>query len=252
MRNQDNAAPAGHVTGAVRRFWWVVLVITLVAIGAGLASALNTSTTYTGRSSMIMSSNNRSPDQDAVLVQGYVDYFNNGAYQSQLLERAGVDESVSVTARAAASSPIMVVEVTSSSARSAQRAASDVASAFREDVNEERANEKAREVAELQARVDELLATPLVGSAYAAELLQERIAMVQVDHTNELQVLQLEGGVSTVTPDTTTNVLLAGLGGLLLGILAALALDRLFPRRGWARYRPSEDWAVTDELSTKV
>lgn len=213
------------------RFWWVTAAIVVLAIAGAVMTTLDTATTYTGRSSMIVSSNNRSPDQDAVLVQGYVDYFNNVAYQSELLEQAGVERPLGVTARAAAASPIMVIEVTTPSLSTARPAATAIAEAFREDINQERDREQQAEIASLQTRIDEFLAAPVPGSDNVVSLLQDRIVTIQADRTNELQVLQLSGGVATTTPSLVTNVVLAALGGLIIGILAALGLDRLLLRR---------------------
>jgi uncharacterized protein involved in exopolysaccharide biosynthesis len=211
----------------IRDLWWLVLAIVVASVTAAVMTTLNTPTTYTGRSSMIVSSNNRSPDQDAVLVQGYVDYFNNGAYQSALLAQAQVGPPVTVTARAAASSPIMLIEATSLAASDAQKAAMIVALKFQQDVNKVREAEKTAEIQSLQGRLDQLLTTGGAGSDGAAAALQERIAQIRADRVNELQELQLDGGVATNSPSMATNVLFGALGGLLIGVLAALACDRL-------------------------
>lgn len=212
-------------------FFWIASAFVVIAVAAAVATTIDAATTYTGRSSMIVSSNNRSPDQDAVLVQGYVDYFNDAAYQSELLQQVGVEPPMSVTARAAASSPIMVVEASTTSAGTARRAATAVAEAFREDINRERNREKEAEIASLQERLDGLLAAPTPGSDNVVAILQDRIATIQADRTNELQVLQLSGGVAASTPSLVRNAGLAGLGGLFIGILVAMGCDRLLARR---------------------
>jgi len=106
----------GSRVAAVRRYWWVVLAVVWLAVVGGFVSSAMTPTTYVGRTSLIVSSNDRSPEQDAVLVQGYVSYFNNVPYQRQLLAEAGVDGDVVVAAEAAAASPIVVISATSDSA----------------------------------------------------------------------------------------------------------------------------------------
>jgi uncharacterized protein involved in exopolysaccharide biosynthesis len=60
----------GVLLARLRRYWLLVLAVTAVAVLAALAVTSRTPTTYEGRTSLIVSSNNRSPDQDAVLVQG--------------------------------------------------------------------------------------------------------------------------------------------------------------------------------------
>ncbi len=217
----------GSTWSTVRRLRWLVLAIWVICLSAALITTITTPTTYTARSSMIVSSNNRSPDQDAVLVQGYVDYFNNSAYQSALLAQAQVDAPVTVTARAAASSPIMLIEATSTSGAVAQDAAALIALHFQQDINEVREEEKADEIDSWQRRLDQLVETGGPGSDGAASALQERIVQIRADRVNELQELQLGGGISTNAPSVMTNALFGSIGGLLLGILVALGCARL-------------------------
>ncbi len=65
---KDQRDPVALNQFAELRYWWVVLVVTALAVAASLYATLGVSTTYTGRASLIVSSNGRSPDQDAVLV----------------------------------------------------------------------------------------------------------------------------------------------------------------------------------------
>ncbi len=55
-----------------------------------------------------------------MLVQGYVSYFNNDAYQQQLIAATGLDAKASLSAQAAAASPILVISATASDPDSAQ------------------------------------------------------------------------------------------------------------------------------------
>lgn len=215
----------------LRRFGWVTFVVVLLALGAGFYSASTLATTYTGRASLIVSSNNRSPDQDAVLVQGYVDYFNDVAYQQQLARSAGLRGDLTLTARAAAASPILLVEATTNSRDTAQAAAAEVAEAFQTDLNRVRDQEQRRQVNELEARLAQVVDEGGEDAATSIATLQDQIAEVQSDRTNRLQELQFEGGVSTNVPSTLTNLVLGVLGGSILGILAAVGLDRVIPPR---------------------
>lgn len=217
----------GRTMKPIWDLWWLILAVWVLCVSAAVVTTLNTPTTYTARSSMIVSSNNRSPDQDAVLVQGYVDYFNDPAYQSALVAQTSVDGPVTMTARAAASSPIMLIEATSTSAADAQDAAALIALQFQKDVNEVRDREKSEEIASWQRRLDQLTEAGGPGSEGAAGALQERIVQLRSDRVNELQELQLGGGVSANAPSLATNALFGGVGGLLLGILAALAYDKV-------------------------
>ena len=85
----DGATPSRSVVSQVLRYWWVVAIIVALCIAGAIMATTRVPTTYTGRASLIVSSPNRSPDQDAVLVQGYVDYFNDGAYHGPMSIRFG-------------------------------------------------------------------------------------------------------------------------------------------------------------------
>lgn len=212
----------------VRRFWWVTAVIVLLSLAGAFYSVSTLSESYTGRASLIVSSNDRSPDQDAVLVQGYVDYFNDVAYQQQLVSSAGLQGGVTLTARAAAASPILLIEATTDSRATAQGAASAVAEAFQTDLNRVRDQQQRRQVKELEDRLEQVTAEGGPDAATSIVTLQDQIAEVEADRTNRLQELQFEGGVSTNSPSPLPNLVFAGLGGLILGVLAAVGLDRLF------------------------
>jgi uncharacterized protein involved in exopolysaccharide biosynthesis len=241
FEGREAAAPFEKDGGLARQLrpvldlWGLVLLVLILSVTAAVLMAMNTPTTYTARSSMIISSNNRSPDQDAVLVRGYVDYFNNEAYQSALLDEAGLSGSVTIAAHAAASSPILLIEATTASPDEARLAATAVASEFQEDVNQVREQDRTAEIDGLQERLDQLLATGDAGFDGTATALQERIAEMRGDRVNQLQELQLDGGVATNSPSLKTSILLGGVGGLVLGALAALAYGRV--QRGAGRSR---------------
>jgi capsular polysaccharide biosynthesis protein len=212
---------------AVRRYWWIVLAVACLAVLGALVFTAMTPTTYLGRTSLIVSSNDRAPEQDAVLVQGYVSYFNNAPYQKQLLAETGVDANATLSAEAAAASPILVVTATGSDPDSAQSAAIAVAKAFKDDINKTHDQQIAAALATLQ---DELDTARGRNDGTESAALQERISQLQADRNNVLQELQSRGGVSVQPPSLFNNVVLALAGGLLMGVLAALALARFSPR----------------------
>ena len=191
------------------------------------SSTARTPTTYLGRTSLIVSSNDRAPEQDAVLVQGYVSYFNNAAYQQQLLAATGVDAKAALSAEAAAASPILVISATASDPDSAQSAAIAVAKAFKDDINKTHDQKTAAALATLQ---DELDTARGRNDETVIAALQERIGELQADRDNVLQELQNRGGVSVQPPSLFNNLVLALAGGLVMGVLAALALARFSPR----------------------
>jgi capsular polysaccharide biosynthesis protein len=182
---------------------------------------------------LIVSSNDRAPEQDAVLVQGYVSYFNNAAYQQQLVAATGVvDAKAKLSAEAAASSPILVISATASDPERAQSTAIAVAKAFKDDINRTHDQKIAAALATLQ---DELKTARRQNDGTAIAALQERIGELQADRSNVLQELQNRGGVSVEPPSLFNNLVLALAGALVIGVLAALALAR-FSRRLRSRH----------------
>lgn len=213
----------------VRRRWWVVVVVT--ALGALLAAAasLGTQPTYLGKSTLVLSG--RTPDQDAVVVLGYVTLFNDPATISRLENAAKIPEGVTFEARPAAASPILTVEATAGDPKTAQNAATDMASAFRADVNAVQEAGISSHTEELQrelSQTDPLTPSGTANPYYTS--LQERIVEVEGFLSNQLQVLQPRIGVTEIRPSTLSNLLLGVVGGFLLGILAALGLAALSTR----------------------
>jgi capsular polysaccharide biosynthesis protein len=223
----EGGTPLASKLAAVRRYWWIVLAVVCMAVLGALAVTARTPTTYLARTSLIVSSNDRAPEQDAVLVQGYVSYFNNEAYQRQLLAATGVDPKAELSAQAAAASPILVISATTSDPESAQSAAIAVAKAFKEDINKTHDQTIAAAIATLRNELDTAQRRN-DGTVIAA--LQERIGELQADRNNVLQELQNRGGVSVQPPSLLNNLVLALAGGLVMGVLAALALARFSPR----------------------
>jgi capsular polysaccharide biosynthesis protein len=217
----------GSKLTAVRRYWWIVVAVVWLAVLGALVSTARTPTTYLGRTSLIVASNDRSPEQDAVLVQGYVSYFNDAAYQRQLLAATGVDNKVLLSAQAAAASPILVISATASDPDRAQSAAIAVAKAFKDDINKIHDQKTAEALATLQ---DELDTARGRRDEVVVAALQERIGQLQADRENVLQELQNRGGVSAQPPSLFNNLVLALAGGLVLGVLAALALAKFSTR----------------------
>src|SRR3954453_17749498 len=107
----------------VRRYWWLVVAMTLAGGLAGFLSWSSTATTYTGRASLIMSSDNRAPDQDAVLVPGFAPDRTSGAPQAELGADGPLPAGTSVEALTSAGSPILLVDVTSARPGDARAAA---------------------------------------------------------------------------------------------------------------------------------
>ncbi|HEY5248437.1 MAG TPA: hypothetical protein VIJ15_08330 [Dermatophilaceae bacterium] len=215
---------------ALRWYWWVVSAIVCLAVVGALFSTLRTPTVYLGRTSLIVSSNDRSPEQDAVLVQGYVAYFDDAAYQEQLLADAGLSAATEVSAQAAAASPIVVITATAVDAVSAQDGAIAVARVFKDDINRVHARTTAAALATLQDQLDSALARNGKDDQAVIGSLQDRIGQLQANQDNVLQELQARGGVTMQPPSLVKNLALSVAGAALLSVLAALTLARLSPR----------------------
>ncbi|MPZ64398.1 MAG: hypothetical protein GEU83_02330 [Pseudonocardiaceae bacterium] len=215
----------------IRRRAWLVLTVTVLAVLGAAAASLGQETTFTGRSTLTIISPDRAPEQDAPLAQGYAEYFNEPSYQGVLAGKAGVPPTVTFIARTAATSPIVYVEATASSAEAASSAAAAMSTAFLDDVNANLRADRDSAIAELQRQVTEeraLLATlaedsPEASLSTQAVLnLQDRVSSIQSDTSNQLQELQLSAGVSTSAPKPVQNIALGLVGGLILGCMLAL------------------------------
>lgn len=200
------------------------MVIVALSAGSALLTTSNVETTYTGRASLIVASPDRAPEQDAVLVQGYVSYFNDSAYQSQLVQQGAVSGSVTLSARAAASSPILLIEATSTNLEEAAGSATTVARTFQADINATTDAEQEDQIQNLRVQIAE---AEDQGNAGTVSSLRQQISDVRRDTTNKLQELQFDGGVSVNSPDRATGILFAVFGGSVVGVLAALTLARL-------------------------
>lgn len=222
----------------IRRRQKLVVVIMLLAMVGAVVFAFVGGTTYTGRAALTVSSD-RPPEQDATLAQGYVEYFNQDFAQDSLRERSAVPDSTSFAAVNSAASPIIYVEATAPTAEEAMNGAQMLAVAFRDEINGSIQAQSEGTIAGLRAQIDEINAQ--LGAAGANEAtqlsnqlggVQERILQVQSETANnQLKDLSLNAGVTSAEPNLVQNALLGLVGGLILGVVAALALalaeDRL-------------------------
>jgi len=216
----------------LRRRRGLIALITVIAVVGAVAFSLLSPTTYTGTSTLIVSSGNRA-EEDAVLAQGYVEYVNEDSAQEALLAAARL-EGVTFEARTGASSPIVYIDAQANDAQLAGSAATSLARTFREQVN---AGVQAGADATIAALRTQLQAAQAaLGSTVASdpqrtalsaqiESLQDEILQVQREAIgNQLKDLQLVPAVTSSMSNPVINAVLALVGGLILGIAAALAL----------------------------
>ncbi len=228
--------PLGVQIDRLRRRWWLVAAIGVLALLGSLGSALLTPTAYTGRSALTVATETRAPEQDAYLAQAYSEYFNQRSYQAGLAERARLPDGIAYNARTAATSPIVYIEATAADESVAVDAAARMSDVFRDDVNTSIGGPAGALVADLQSQLDRaerrLSSGPPEEEATALDTeirsLQERVVGLQSARTNELRTLQRRASVSSSTPSPVQDGLLGLAGGLVLGgalvlVLAALA-----------------------------
>jgi polysaccharide biosynthesis transport protein len=217
----------------VWRYRWMVLIVTVVATVGAVLYTVRQPITYTARSTLTTATENRSPDQDAYLAQGYAQYFNEESYQKRIAAIAQVPDGVTFLARAGATSPILYIEVAATDPSVASTMAPQLAEHFRNDVQAQANASRDQAIASLNQQVDEKRArlAELEGQSDERALiiseisdLQRRATDLQDDTTNQLIELQREAGVSAEEPSPILNGLLGFAGGLALGCAAALGL----------------------------
>ncbi|MGP4056525.1 hypothetical protein ACTWP6_17155 [Mycobacterium sp. 4D054] len=216
----------------IRRRWWVVLLVAAFTVLATAVHSSDTDATYMGKSLLVQSSPERTPEQDATMAVGYATLFNEPVTIGRLRQRTQVPDSVSFEARTVAASPILTIEATAEDPEVAQTAAQQMAAAFRDDINSVRNARFARDIKDVERQVQALKAqrepdgsmNPLV------PVLQERLDDMRADATDQLRDLQLRAGVTKMEPKFALQVATGALGGLFLGAVAALGLAALSPR----------------------
>lgn len=216
----------------IRRRWWVVLVIAVLAVLAAALPSLITGPTYVGKAALVLSSPGRVPEQDAKMAVGYTTIFNDPATIERLRATMKAPEGVTFEARTVAASPIVTIEATAEDPKVAQEAATNMAETFRDDINSTRQKGREDTVADLERDLQKL--NPFAPDGSVNPLftsLQDRIDQMRFDSgTNELQDLQLRAGVTKIAPKVVLNLAAGAVGGLLLGIFAALGMAALSTR----------------------
>lgn len=192
--------------------------------------------TWTATAALTTQSQNRAPEQDAVLSLGYVDYFNQATYQQSLRAEARIPDGVVLTAKTGAASPIIYIEAAGPSESAARTAAETAAETFRDDIRESLVDERALEVRDLQAQVNDAVRLLQVPGTTDAEgnvildqirSLQGRITDISSDATNHLKKLQPTAGAASTTRSRAVDLIAGGIGGVLLGLVVALVLALL-------------------------
>ena len=149
----------------IRQRWWVVVVVAALGLLAAAASSLSTHPTYVGKSTLVLAG--RAPEQDAVMVVGYMTIFNDPATITRLRTTTKIPEDVTFEARTVAASPILTIEATADDPKVAQDAAYDMAEAFRDDINAVQQAGSDGYIAELERQLAEIPPLDPVGATNA-------------------------------------------------------------------------------------
>ncbi|MEU0542772.1 hypothetical protein ABZ319_23165 [Nocardia sp. NPDC005978] len=214
----------------IRRRAWLVLVVTAAALALAAVSVRDLQPTYTNRIALTVGSPNRAPDQDAVLSVGYAQYFEDPAYQSKLKAVTGVPDAVSLQARTVASSPILFIEATAATAGTALDAAQKAGAAFRDEINASLRAAQDAAIAAVRKPFDDIRAANGVVNDVSLTQMQDQINRINADTSNKLIDLQLSSEVVRTEPVRWPTLLGYGVGGLLLGGVAALVAGALSRR----------------------
>ena len=207
----------------IQQHWKLVAVCVVLAALAATAYTLTSRPSYTAHSALILTG--RTPEQDAVTVQGFVSIFNDAPTVDKLRAAADIPKGVDFEARTAAASPIMIIEATADRPDLAQATAETLAKTFRADINATQQEGKQGYIDNLRQQLSRIspIAPNGVPDPYFASL-QDRIDNVESDITNQLQLFQPQLGVKKNAPDLKVNLALGVIGGLLIGSLVALAM----------------------------
>ena len=217
----------------IRRRWWVVLLIAGIAMLSAALPLLFGNPKYVASSTLVLSASGRSPIENAPLAVGYVTIFNEPRTIGRLRATLNIPEDVKFEARTVAASPILTIEATAGEPEVAQDAAENMAAAFRDDIASVRKAGYAKAIQNSQRQLDSLLAQPGPDGLMnpLAPIVQTRLDQLQSEAgTNPLEDLQPRAGVTKNAPNIVLELVMRGVGGLVLGILAALGLAALSTR----------------------
>lgn len=217
----------------IRRRLWLVLAVTAIALVGTVLYSVSQKPVYTSTMALRVDSQTRGPEQDAVLAQGYVEYFNQPSAKQVVRAKTGLSADVAFSARTSATSPILYIEAAAPNADLAVASARRIAETFREDINTQVRQSNERIIADLRAQIsalqDRLKTLPSVSTEFSL-ILQELVTLrksindLKASTTNQLRDVLPSAGVSSASSNVLQNAALALAGGLILGVVAALML----------------------------
>jgi succinoglycan biosynthesis transport protein ExoP len=207
----------------IRQRWWVVAVVGVLAMSVVVAPAVLARPTYVGKTTLTVPG--LSSTEGVPVIIGYMTIFNDPATINRLTATTKFPKGIKFEARTVAASPILSIEATANSPEVAQDAAQGMAEAFRADLNSVKEQGTADYIAELQGKlagVAQFAPDGTVNPYFAS--LSNRIDDARNSLSGSLQVLQFRAGVAKHAPKISSTLVRGAAVGLVLGILAALAL----------------------------
>jgi Mrp family chromosome partitioning ATPase len=240
IQGERAVKPAQLFTARIVQRWPIVVALAVIGgLVAAYWSITNATTVWTATTALTTQSQNRSPDQDAVLALGYVNYFNQDSYQHLLRDAAAIPPSVTLQAKTGATSPVFYISASGPSRTEVRDAAVAAAAGYRADVRKSLVAERQQAAADLQAEIDRNVVTLVAPGRTDAEKsvirdqirsLQGRLTDLQADNTNLVKQLQPEPGLASSTPSPAADVAAGAVGGAVLGIMVAILLGTLDTR----------------------
>lgn len=208
----------------IRKRWWLVLLCTGVAMLSALPS-WHAPTKYMATSTLMLASSQHL--DDTTLVVGYSTLFNDPATIGRLRTKHNIAPDVEFTGKTVASSPILAISAMATDPTVAQDSAQTMAEAFRDDVNAVQKSAYESAIRSNKQQLDALIAKPAPPDGVPDPLipvLEQRLDTLRSELTSQLQDLQLRGGVVQVESKRMFGLATRAVGGLLLGVVAALGL----------------------------
>ncbi|MGW5522350.1 hypothetical protein [Gordonia sp. NPDC003950] len=215
------------------RIWrrrYLVAAIAIIITLIGTVSSLTTATTYSSKATLSVASQIRAPEQDSYLAQGYINFFNDPAYQATLRSIAAVPADVTFAASLAGPSPLIYITATSTDSAQVEAAAGQMATALQNTVNDAIRAEQDRSVAAIRKPFDDIRSASGVIPQQSLAQLEDRISQITGDSTNQVTTLGLRSEVSSSGGPSMITIALALLAGLVVGAGVALACG-IFTRR---------------------
>lgn len=231
----------GHPGGAVnpvlmqrlrqiRKRWWLVLLCCGVALLSALPS-WHAPQKYMASSTLALSSSHHL--DDVTLAIGYATLFNDPSTIGRLRVARHIPPDVEFSGRTVAASPILAISAIATDPKVAQDSAQAMAEAFRDDVNAIQKSAYDKAIQLNQSQLETLMSRPVPPDGTPdpmVPILAQRLDTLRSELTSQLQDLQLRAGVVEVESKRVFGLATRAMGGLLLGVVAALGLAAVSTR----------------------